>query len=72
MYAYKTNSADYLDYVASVKSRKEIMADPDLCLLLENELIRDNMEMAIRWNEAKYGDYQDKYDFMEYFMCNGP
>ena len=71
MYAYKTNSADYLDYVASVKSRKEIMADPDLCLLLENELIRDNMEMAIRWNEAKYGDYQDKYDFMEYFMCNG-
>lgn len=72
MFAYKTNSADYLDYVASVKSRKEIMADPDLCLLLENPYIKDNMEMAIRWNEAKYGDYQDKYDFMEYFMCNGP
>ena len=29
------------------------------------------MEMAIRWNEAKYGDYQAKYDFVEYFMCNG-
>ena len=28
--------------------------------------------MAIRWNEAKYGDYQAKYDFLEYFMCNGP
>lgn len=72
MIAYKTNSADYLDYVASVKSRQEIMADPDLCLLLENPYIKDNMEMAIRWNKAKYGDYQDKYDFMEYFFCNGP
>lgn len=72
MFAYKTNSPQYLDYIASVKSRKEIEADPDLCLLLENPYIKDNMEMAIRWNEAKYGDYQAKYDFLEYFMCNGP
>ena len=72
MFAYKTNSAQYLDYVASVLSRQQIQADPDLCLLLENEYIKDNMEMAIRWNEAKYGDYQAKYDFVEYFMCNGP
>ena len=28
--------------------------------------------MAIRWAKAKTGDYQDKYDFLEYFMCNGP
>lgn len=72
MFAYKTNSADYLDYIASVLSRSQIQADPDLCLLLENEYIKDNMEMAIRWNDAKYGDYQAKYDFVEYFMCNGP
>ena len=72
MFAYKTNSPQYLDYIASVKSRKQIQADPDLCLLLENPYIKDNMEMAIRWNEAKYGDYQAKYDFLEYFMCNGP
>lgn len=72
MFAYKTNSPQYLDYVASVKSRKEIEADPDLCLLLENPYIKDNMEMAIRWAKAKTGDYQDKYDFLEYFMCNGP
>lgn len=72
MFAYKTNSADYLDYVASVKSREQIKADPDLCLLLENEYIKDNMEMALLWNAAKYGDYQDKYNFMEYFFCNGP
>lgn len=72
MFAYKTNSPQYLDYIASVLSRKQIQADPNLCLLLENEYIKDNMEMAIRWNEAKYGDYQAKYDFVEYFMCNGP
>lgn len=72
MFAYKTNSPQYLDYIASVKSRKEIEADPDLCLLLENPYIKDNMEMAIRWAKAKTGDYQDKYDFLEYFMCNGP
>ena len=28
--------------------------------------------MAIRWNKAKHGSYQDKYDFVEYLMCNGP
>lgn len=72
MFAYKTNSPQYLDYIASVLSRKQIQADPNLCLLLENEYIKDNMEMAIRWNDAKYGDYQAKYDFVEYFMCNGP
>lgn len=72
MYAYKTNSADYLDYVASVKTRQQILADPDLCPLLENPYIKDNMEIAILWNKAKYGDYQDKYNFLEYLMCNGP
>lgn len=71
MFPYKTNSADYLDYVASVLSREQIQSDPELCLLLENEYIKDNTEMAIRWNVAKYGDYQDKYDFVEYFMANG-
>lgn len=72
MYAYKTNSADYLDYVASLKTREEILADPDLCPLLENPYIKDNMEIALLWNKAKYGDYQDKYNFLEYLMCNGP
>lgn len=72
MFAYKTNSPDYLDYVASVLTREEILADPNLCMLLENEYIKDNMEIAILYNKAKYGDYQDKYDFVEYLMCNGP
>lgn len=72
MFPYKSNSPQYLDYVASVKSRQEIENDPDLCVFLENPYIRDNMEMAIRFNAAKFGDYQAKYDFLEYFMCNGP
>jgi hypothetical protein len=72
MYAYKTNSAEYLDYVAATLTREQIKADPDLCLLLENEYIKDNMELAIRYNQSKFGDYQDKYDFVEYYLCNGP
>ena len=72
MYAYKTNSSEYLDYVAASLTREQIKADPDLCLLLENEYIKDNMELALRYHQAKYGDYQDKYDFVEYYLCNGP
>ena len=72
MFAYKTNSAEYLDYVAATLTREQIQNDPDLCILLENEYIKDNMEIAIRYNASKYGDYQDKYDFVEYLVCNGP
>lgn len=72
MRPYKTNSPQYLDYIASNLTREEIMANPRLCVLLENEYIKDNMELAIRWNAAKFGDYQSKYDFAEYLMCNGP
>lgn len=72
MIPYKTNSAAYLDYVANTLSRQQILADQDLCLLLENPYIKENMEVAIKWNDAKYGDYKDKYDFVEYYLCNGP
>lgn len=72
MIAYKSNSPQYLDYIAANKTRKQIQDDPKLCVLLQNEYIKDNMELAIRWNDAKYGDYQAKYQFAEYLMCNGP
>lgn len=72
MYAYKTNSPDYLDYVASQMTREQILADPDKCFLLENEYIKDNMEIALRWEAAKLGSYADKYEFVEYLVCNGP
>ena len=72
MFAYKTNSPDYLDYVASAMTREEILADPKFCVLLENPYIKDNMEVALAWRKAKFGDYKDKYDFVEYYLCNGP
>lgn len=72
MRPYTSNSPQYLDYIAANRTRDEIKADPKLCVLLENEYIKDNMELALRWKEAKYGDYQAKYDFAEYLMCNGP
>lgn len=72
MFPYKTNSPDYLDYIASAMTRDEILASPKFCGLLENELIKDNMEVALRWRAAQYGDYKAKYDFVEYYLCNGP
>ena len=72
MFPYKTNSADYLDYVAASMTREQILADPNFCSLLENPYIKDNMEVALAWHAAKFGDYQDKYNFVEYYLCNGP
>ena len=40
MFPYKSNSPQYLDYIAATLSRKQIEDDPTLCLLLENELIK--------------------------------
>jgi hypothetical protein len=72
MFPYKTNSPDYLDYIAANMTREEILASPKFCGLLENEYIRDNTEVALRWHAAKFGDYQAKWDFVEYYLCNGP
>lgn len=72
MYAYSTVSPYYFDYIASARTREEIMADPDLCHLLEDLSIKDNMELAIKWREAQRGGYDEKREFLEYFYCNGP
>lgn len=72
MTPYKTNSSHYLDYLASVRTREQIEADPRLCVYLNNPYIKDNMEIALRYNAAKTGDYAAKMDFVEYLMCNGP
>lgn len=72
MIPYKSNSALYLDYLATVKTREQIEADPRLCVFLNNPYIKDNMEIALLYNAAKTGDYVDKMAFVEYFMCNGP
>ena len=72
MTPYKTNSALYLDYLATMKTRQQIEADPRLCVFLNNPYIKDNMEIALLYNAARTGDYSDKMAFVEYLMCNGP
>lgn len=71
-YIYSSNSPYYLDYLADNMSREEILADPDLCQLLENPYLKDNMELALRYHDAKTGGYEEKKDFVEYMYANGP
>lgn len=72
MFAYSTNNPQYLEYVARNLTREEIAAHPQLCQWLNNPYVKDNMELAIRYAEAEQGNYTDKKNFVEYFMCNGP
>lgn len=72
MFAYRTNNPQYLEYVANVLSREEIEADPTLCQWLNNPYTKDNMELAIRYNEAEDGGLEEKKAFVEYLLCNGP
>lgn len=72
MRPYKTNSPQYLDYIASCKTKQQILDDPRLCVLLNDPTIKENMELACAYNEAEWGDLQSKIEFVEYFFCNGP
>lgn len=71
-YIYSTTTPYYFDYLASCRTRREIEEDPELCKYLEDPYLKDNMEMALRFKEAKRGGYQEKKDFVEYFLANGP
>lgn len=72
MRPYKTNSPEYLNYVARNMDREAILADPNLCVLLNEPSIKENMEIALLYQDAQWGDLQDKINFVEYFFCNGP
>lgn len=72
MLIYSTVSPYYFDYLASCRTRQEILDDPDLCQYLENPNLKDNMEIALAFNDAKKGGYQKKKNFVEYLLCNGP
>lgn len=72
MFAYSSISPYYLDYIASARTRQEILDDPQLCHLLENPYLKDNMEMALHWKAAKQGGHDEKKEFLEYFFANGP
>lgn len=72
MLIYSTVSPYYFDYLASCRTRQEILDDPDLCHYLENPTLKDNMELALAYNDAKKGGYPEKKQFVEYLLCNGP
>lgn len=71
-FIYSSNSPYFLDYLASCKTRNEILNDPQLCVLLNDPHIKDNMELAILAREADYGDYDKKVEFVGFFLANGP
>jgi hypothetical protein len=71
-FIYTSNSPEFLNYVASCKTRNDIINDPRLCVLLEDPHIKDNMELALLYNAAEYGDYEAKREFVGFFLANGP
>lgn len=71
-FIYSSNSPYFLDYLASCKTRNDILNDPQLCVLLNDPRIKDNMELALKAREADYGDYDAKKEFVGFFLANGP
>lgn len=71
-FVYTSNSPEFLNYVAHTKTRNDISNDPRLCVLLEDPHIKDNMELALLYREAQYGDYEAKKDFIGFLLANGP
>lgn len=69
---YETNAPAYFEYIASTKSREEILEDENLCKYLNNPYLKDDMELALHWQDAKHGGYEEKKEFVEYLVCNGP
>lgn len=71
-FVYTSNSPEYLNYIAHTKTRNDILNDPRLCILLEDPHIKDNMELALLYRAAQYGDYEAKKEFIGFFLANGP
>lgn len=70
MFIYKLNSVDKLLSIA--KSREYVQNNPDLCFLLENPLLKDDTELAIRYNEYKQNYPNAGKEFVDYFYTHGP
>lgn len=71
-FIYTSNSPEFLNYIAHTKTRNDILNDPRLCVLLEDPHIKDNMELALLYRAAQYGDYEAKKEFIGFFLANGP
>ena len=71
-YIYTSNTPEFLNFIAFTKTRDDIKNDPDLCKLLEDPLIKENMEAALLYHDAYYGDYNAKREYVGYILANGP
>lgn len=71
-YIYTSNTPEFLNFIAFTKTRDDIKNDPDLCKLLEDPLIKENMEAALLYHDAYYGDYSAKREYVGYILANGP
>lgn len=71
-YIYTSNTPEFLNFIAFTKTRDDIKNDPDLCKLLEDPLIKENMEAALLYHDAYYGDYAAKREYVGYVLANGP
>lgn len=69
MFIYKLNSVDKL--LSLAKSREYVQNNPDLCFLLENPLLKDDTELAIKYNEYKQNYPNAGKDFVDYFYTHG-
>lgn len=71
-FIYTSNTPEFLNFIAFTKTRDDIKNDPDLCKLLEDPLIKENMEAALLYHDAYYGNYDDKREYVGYILANGP
>lgn len=71
-FIYTSNTPEFLNFIAFTKTRDDIKNDPDLCKLLEDPLIKENMEAALLYHDAYYGDYDAKREYVGYILANGP
>lgn len=70
MFIYKISSIDKLLTIA--KNRDYVQNNPELCKLLENPLLKDDIELAIKYNEYKANYPNAGKDFVDYFYTHGP
>ena len=67
-----TNGPQFLRYLTSTFTRDEIINSPEYCYLLEDPDIKDDVEIAFKYDEALKGGYEEKKEFIQYLLCNGP
>lgn len=69
---YRSNAPEYFRYIATIYNKDEILANPNLCHLIEDPYLKDDMELALSYNAAENGGYEEKKEFVQFFLANGP